>query len=181
MRYDQHAARQQYQNAINNAQGHFFEGYIKAACEIYWQQGRAEISKTPEPFKVKKKHPDGTFTGWFTKEKAQPDFQGTLDGGRSITFEAKYTTTDRMKRAVLTEEQMKRLERHYKRGAVAAVLIGIQDSFFFIPWPIWDDMKAIYGRQYVTAEDVAPYRVRFTGAVMFLDYTKGGREDGKKE
>jgi len=31
-------------------------------------------------------------------------------------------------------------------------------------------MKQHFGRQYVTAADVGIYRVRFTGAVMFLDY-----------
>lgn len=170
MIYDKKKARQQYQNAVNNAQGHFFEGYIKAACETYWAQGRAEISKTPEPFKVTKKNPDGTFTGRFTREKAQPDFQGTLDGGRSIAFEAKYTTTDRMRRAVLTGEQMKRLERHHQRGALAAVVIGIQDSFFFIPWWWWRDMKQQAGRLYVTVADIETFRVRFNGSVLFLDY-----------
>lgn len=90
----QHAAALQYQNAVNNAQGHSFEGYIKAACALYSQQGRAEIEKTPEPFRVTAKNRrDGTFSGRFTA-RAQPDFQGNLDGGRSIVFEAKYTTTN---------------------------------------------------------------------------------------
>jgi hypothetical protein len=49
-------------------------------------------------------------------------------------------------------------------------------------------MKERYGRQYVTAEDIEPFRVRitgadierfrvrFTGAVMFLDYANKARE-----
>ena len=169
--YDPQKARQRWQNGVNNAQGHFFEGYIKAACEIYKINERAEVDKTPEPFRVSKKHPDGTFTGRFTAH-AQPDFQGTLEGGRSICFEAKYTTTDRMKRNVLTDTQMKALEHHRKLGAVAAVCIGIQDTFYFIPWEVWRDMKQHYGRQYVTAADITAYRVRFTGAVLFLDYIR---------
>ena len=48
-------AVRRYKNAINNAQGHSFEGYIKAACALYAQQGRAEIDKTPEPFRVTKR------------------------------------------------------------------------------------------------------------------------------
>ena len=106
----QRAAAQQYQNAVNNAQGHSFEDYIKSACVLYSQQGRAEIEKTPEPFRVTAKNrKDGTFSGRFTAH-AQPDFQGTLDGGRSIVFEAKYTTTDRLKKEAVTEEQAKRLQ-----------------------------------------------------------------------
>lgn len=169
MQYDQRRARQQYQNAVNNAQGHFFEGYIKAACTFYSERERAEVDKTPEPFRVLEKSRDGVFKGRFTAH-AQPDFQGTLAGGRSIVFEAKYTTTDRMKRDVLTEEQQKVLERHANRGAITAVCAGIDDKFFFVPWEIWRDMKQHFGRKYVTAADVEAFRVKFNGTVMFLDY-----------
>ncbi len=166
---EQQKARQQWQNAVNNAQGHFFEGYIKAACTTYQTQARAKVDKTPEPFRVTIKHQNGTFTGRFTA-LAQPDFQGTLRGGRSIVFEAKYTTTDRLKRSILTDEQMNALEHHHGLGAVAGVCAGIKDNFFFIPWEVWRDMKRIFGRQYITAADAEPYRVRFNGTVMFLDY-----------
>ena len=135
---DQKKARQQYQNAVNNAQGQAFEGYIKAGCEYYRLRERAEIDKTPEPFRVTSKHGNGVFTGRFTA-RAQPDFQGTL-------------------------------AEHTALGAVAAVCGCINSKFFFIPWDIWRDMKEHYGRQYVTAQDLEPYRVKFTGAVMFLDY-----------
>ncbi|SHJ74979.1 Holliday junction resolvase RecU [Tepidibacter formicigenes] len=177
--YDQRKVMQRYQNSVNNAQGHHFEAYIKAGCKVYCANGQAEVGKTPEPFRVTKKHKDGTFTGRFTS-LAQPDFQGTLKGGRSICFEAKYTRTDRMKRSVLTSTQMEKLEYHEKLGAVAGVCIGIQDKFFFIPWSIWRDMKAHYGRQYVTAEDVEQYRVRFTGAVLFLDYVHGESKNNQE-
>ena len=42
MQIDQRRARQQYQNKVNNAQGHFFEDYIKAACALYSMRERAE-------------------------------------------------------------------------------------------------------------------------------------------
>ena len=178
--YDFKKAKQQYQNSVNNAQGHLFEDGIKAACIAYRAQQRAEIDKTPEPFKVMEKSYEGIFKGRFTAP-AQPDFQGTLPGGRSIVFEAKYTTKDRMQRAALTEAQMKSLDRHAELGAVASVCVGIKDKCFFIPWAVWRDMKQIFGRQYVTAEDIAQYRVRFTGAVMFLDDDKrGGDVEAKK-
>lgn len=102
--------------------------------------------------------------------RAQPDFQGTLDGGRSIVFEAKYTTTDRLKWDVLTQEQRDTLERHARRGALAAVCGGIGNEFFFVPWTVWRDMKEHFGRKYVTAADLEQWRVRFNGAVLFLDY-----------
>ena len=58
---------------------------------------------------VTSKGAGGTFAGRFTA-LAQPDFQGTMAGGQSVVFEAKYTTTDRMKREVLTKEQMDAVE-----------------------------------------------------------------------
>ena len=169
MQIDKRRAALQYQNKVNNAQGHFFEGAIKAACALYSERERADVDKTPEPFRVMEKSRDGIFKGRFTA-RAQPDFQGTLAGGRSIVFEAKYTTTDRMKRDVLTKEQQDALERHAARGALAAVCAGIGDKFFFVPWQMWRDMKQLYGRKYVTAADLEPWRVRFNGAVLFLDY-----------
>ena len=101
MQIDHQRAAMRYQNKVNNAQGHFFEQAIKAACALYESRGRATADKTPEPFRVLEKSRDGIFKGRFTA-RAQPDFQGTLAGGRSIVFEAKYTTTDRLKWDVLT-------------------------------------------------------------------------------
>ena len=170
MQIDQRRARQQYQNKVNNAQGHFFEDYIKAACALYSMRERAEVDKTPEPFRVLEKLRDGIFKGRFTA-RAQPDFQGTLAGGRSIVFEAKYTSTDRMKRDVLTQEQQDALEKHARWGAVAAVCAGINDKFFFVPWAVWRDMKEHFGRKYVTAADLEPWRVRFNGSVLVTPQT----------
>ena len=174
MKINQKRAKQQYQNKVNNVQGHTFESAIKAACVLYSNRGWAEIEKTPEPFRVLEKSRDGVFKGRFTAH-AQPDFQGTMNGGRSIVFEAKYTTTDRMKQDVLTQEQRDMLEKHCKHGAIAAVCVGIGSDFFFVPWQIWREMKVRFGRIYVTAEDLETWRVRFNGAVLFLDYENGDR------
>lgn len=152
----------------NNAQGHFFESYIKAACAIYKQKGTARVEKIPEPFMVLEKKAKGIFKGRFIAH-AQPDFMGTLSGGRSICFEAKYTETDKLAQDVLTEEQRDALEDHWKSGAKAGVCAGIGNVFAFVPWAVWRSMKEIYGRKYMTAEDLEPYRVRFNGACMFLD------------
>ena len=52
----------------------------------------------------------------------QPDYKGTLRNGFSIVFEAKHTDTDRIKRAVITDEQEKRLDKHLALGAECFVL-----------------------------------------------------------
>ncbi len=171
--HTQQQLKQKYQNQKNNAQGQIFERCIMAACRTYAEQGRAKIEKVPEPFRVTKKYYDGTFTGRFTA-LAQPDFQGTLKGGQSIVFEAKYTTTDRIKRSVLSDTQMQALDYHHQLGAKAGVCVGIGDNNFFIPWEAWRDMKKLYGRQYLKVEDIENYRVRFNGSVMFLDYIQKG-------
>lgn len=161
--------RQQYQNKLNNAQGQHFEREILAGCRMYEQHGIATIDKTPEPFRVtSKNHRTGEFTGRFSTH-AQPDFQGTLYGGRSIMFEAKRTGKDRITRNVLTDTQMEVLEKHNRLGAMCGVCICIQDDFFFIPWNTWRDMKEMYGRQYIKADDVEQFRVKFDGVVHFLD------------
>ena len=78
----------QYHASMSNNRGHDFEEAIRQACLLYANQGRAKVEKTPEPFRVLEKREGGIFVGRFTAH-AQPDFQGTLDGGRSIIFEAK--------------------------------------------------------------------------------------------
>ncbi len=165
---DEERLRQQYKNRRNNAQGQHFEREILAGCKMYEQHSIAVIDKTPEPFCVtSKNHRTGEFTGRFSTH-AQPDFQGTLYGGRSIVFEAKRTSKDRITRNVLTDTQMDVLEKHNRLGALCGVCICIQDDFFFIPWNVWRDMKEMYGRQYLKAEDIEEYKVRFDGAVHFL-------------
>ena len=152
----------------NNSQGHFFEGFIKTACAVYKQKGIAYVEKMPEPFMVLEKKDRGIFKGRFIAH-AQPDFMGTLSGGRSICFEAKYTSTDKLAQTVLTAEQWDSLEQHWKAGAKAGVCAGIGNVYAFIPWPVWRSMQEIYGHKYMTAEDLEPYRVKFNGACMFLD------------
>lgn len=181
---DEERLKRQYKNRINNAQGQHFENEILAGCKMYEHNGIATIDKTPEPFKVTSKNRrTGEFTGRFSKH-AQPDFQGTLYGGRSIVFEAKRTTKDRITRNVLTDTQMDVLEKHNRIGALCGVCICIQDDFFFIPWNVWRDMKEMYGRQYLKPEDIEEYKVKFDGAVHFLDRylrQRGKEETGGKE
>lgn len=46
MQIDHQRAAMRYQNKVNNAQGHFFEQAIKAACALYASRGRATADKT---------------------------------------------------------------------------------------------------------------------------------------
>nr|DAU70918.1 MAG TPA: recombination protein [Caudoviricetes sp.] len=158
-----------YTSMKSNAQGHIFEQSIERACTIYRDRNIAHIIKVPEPFRVMKKLQNGIFQGRFTA-RAEPDFQGTLSSGQSIVFEAKHTMQDKMLQSVLTDVQIHSLLTHESLGAKAGVCISIQDEFFFIPIRIWANMKELYGRKYIRADDIQEYKVKFNGAVMFLDY-----------
>ena len=127
---------------------------IEAACQHYRLKEIAEITKTPEPMKpLSRPNSKGQFTACYTKQ-AQPDYKGTLKGGR-------------MQQSVISPEQEKQLDRHAALGAECFVMVsfGFQ-QFFKVPWEVFRDMKARYGRKYITPEDVQEYRVRYIGGVL---------------
>ena len=87
------AAARKYRAAMSNMRGRFHEQMIEGACRVYREEGRAYITKMPEPFRViTKDRGRGIATVQFTA-RAQPDFVGCLTGGAAIAFEAKYTET----------------------------------------------------------------------------------------
>lgn len=151
----------------NRAAGELWENMIKSACQNYRLDGVAEIEKTPEPMRpLSRPNAKGQFTACFTKQ-AQPDYKGTLKGGRAVVFEAKHTEGDRIERSVVTEEQEKALERHYRLGALCFVLVsfGFQ-RYFRIPWDIFRDMKEHYGRKYIKPEEMEEYAIRYVGGYL---------------
>lgn len=159
----------QYRGKQSRVAGNNFEDMISASLEWYEGKGVACIEKTPEPMKpLGKPNKRGQFLACYTKA-AQPDYKGTLSGGRSVVFEAKHTDADQMKQERVTGEQADRLELHHKLGAAAFVMVsfGLMD-FYRIPWEVWRDMKAIYGRKYIKAADVEPYRVQYMSGVLKL-------------
>jgi len=150
--------------------GEHFENMISGACSFYYDRNLANIEKTPEPMKVLKPMPKqpGKFIACFTKA-AQPDYKGTIQGGRAIVFEAKHTDDDKIERKRLTDEQMDGLEKHHKLGALAFVLVSFSlQSFYRIPWPVWRDMKELYGRQYLKPDEIACYKIPAPGGVIKL-------------
>lgn len=162
-----------YQGLKNYKSGMNFEELVNNACETYEVYERAFIQKTPEPFKVQSQIRPGVFTGFF-KAKSQPDFKGVLAGGLAITFETKYTSSESIKISVLTKEQDNCLEKCYKMGGITAVLVGIRERFFLIPWRLWRVMEEQYDRATITPETVKEYEVKFNGyGINFLDLKSG--------
>ena len=156
--------------ARSRAEGAGFESLINSACEYYRTNGIADIEKTPEPMKpLGGADRSGRFLACYTKQ-AQPDYGGTLKGGRSIYFEAKHTDDERIEQRRLTQEQQDDLEAHHKLGAIAFVLVSVSlTDFYRVPWPVWRDMAEIYGHKYMTHAELSRYEVPATaGFIKFL-------------
>lgn len=104
-------------------------------------------------------------------KKAQPDFQGNLQGGRSVCFEAKHTDSDRIKQSAVTNEQAAVLDVKEALGALCFVLVSFGfREFYRVPWAVWRDMRAHFGHKYMTPEEGAAYRLPVTmGLLLFLD------------
>lgn len=165
------------QGARNREDGALFEQMLSVGCAYYAKLGLAKVEKTPEPVKVLSgMDAQGRFTACFEK-KAQGDYTGTLAGGRSIAFEAKCTTGQRIEQRVVTDPQRDWMQGHYQMGAACFVMVGMITPFieaYRVPWALWRDMKAHYGRKYMTAEDLKPFAVPVgiyagEGCVKFLE------------
>lgn len=144
-----------------------FENQIAGSLAWHFERGLLKADKTPEPMKpIRPMGQHGQFLAHYEK-KAQVDFSGTMYGGRAIRFEAKQTDTDRFERKRLTSEQMNDLRDHQKIGALCFVLLCFGfDRFYRVPWKVWENMKAIYGRLYVTEKDVQQFRIPYTAGVI---------------
>lgn len=161
--------------------GEYFEQMIEASLLWCENRGMAAIEKTPEPMKpLKRPNSKGQFLACYTKA-AQPDFKGTLRGGRSVVFEAKHTEGDKIEYSRLTPKQVERLTMHYGLGAVAFILVslGLKD-FYRVPWEVWRDMKDIYGYKHMKRADLEPYRVQYiAGVIKLLDGIEPNNNNGK--
>lgn len=167
MSWDEKSYRAALTGRRSRAAGEYWENMIEAACRNYRLDGLAEITKTPEPMRpLSRPNAKGQFTACFTKQ-AQPDYKGTLKGGRAVVFEAKHTDADRMQRSVISEEQEKQLDRHLNLGAECFVLVsfGLQ-QYYRIPWEVFRDMKDHFGRKYIKPEDLEEYAIKYVGGYL---------------
>ena len=176
-------------NRKSRANGRNFEEEIERGCSFYSENGAALITKVPENRKVVGR------TGGRTSmmlcvnaQKAQPDFVGTMSGGKSIVFEAKHTDKGRIEYNRVTDYQREMLQKHYQFGAECFVLVGFTseieaggekfvssfdfngetEAVFMIPWNVWENMQKLVGHKFFTLNDgrsggvLAPYRVRYS-------------------
>ena len=161
--------------------GEYFENLISASLNWYKDKGVAFIEKTPEPMRpLRPPNRQGQFIACYTKA-GQPDFKGTLVGGRAVVFEAKHTGGSKIAYNRLTQEQLNSLAEHDRLGAAAFILVSIDlQDFYRIPWSIWRDMQRLYGHKYMNKAELEPFRVQYIAGVLKLlegvelEYNKKG-------
>lgn len=162
----------QLQGKINKEWGQNFEQQVEVICKMYEQNKLAKIEKTPEPMKILKHIENGHFETVFTKS-AQPDFKGTIKGGTTVVFDAKFTEADKIKFQALSDYQRETLLSYSELGAIAFVLVGFLDgSIYKVDIKTWNDMKQIFGRKYIKKEELDKMKLRASkcknGSVDFL-------------
>ncbi len=156
--------RRQFIGLISRARGKQFEENITNALDYYESIGFVKVEKTPEPMKILKSLGNGRFLACFEKQ-AQPDYKGAIAGGRSVIFEAKFTSSDRMEQDRVLEEQEKSLEKYSAMNALCFVVAGFSTGGVYrIPWAVWRDMRSHFGRKYITEADLGEYRVPISQA-----------------
>lgn len=172
--YNHRSAALSKKNKAAKDEGASFEKMIIDACNYYCDKGIADVDKTPEPVRqISKKNERGQFWACYEK-KAQPDFKGTIKGGKSIVFDAKSTITEKIAVSVLSDEQRKHLILHDRLGAKSGVLMCFSfRCFFFIPIKTFLAAKELNGHAHWTVHDAALHgeTVRHTGTI--LDFLGG--------
>lgn len=164
-------ARNSVQGKINRAAGRAFEDRIDLTFEYYKKRGFALVDKTPEPFRVIRREDGGKFLGVYTKQ-AQPDYKGIMNGGRTVIFEAKFTSTDRLQSTAVTEAQWEYLTRATELGAWCYILGGFRSgNAYKIPWHVWRGMKDRFGRKYVTEADLEEFKINISSTGLLMIFT----------
>lgn len=167
------SANRQLQGKINRALGQSFEEQIEIICEFYKINDMAIIEKTPEPMKILKHIEEGRFEAVFSKS-AQPDFKGVIKGGRTVVFDAKFTTSNFISYQVLSDHQREVLIKYDEMGAMAFVLVGFSDgNVYKVDIKTWKNMKNIFGHKHIKQEELENMNFRAkklkNGIVDFLE------------
>lgn len=150
--------------------GQQFEELIERACKHYLKRKIALIEKTPEPMKMLRAGTRGQVIAAYEK-KAQPDFKGTAQGGRSVVFEAKHTSDTRIAFARVAPHQASNLALHDSLGAESFVLVSFQlKRFYNVPIAKWLAMPDELRKKSANEKDLAEFEVVYkNGIVQFLE------------
>lgn len=166
----QNKNRKQGRRAKRN--GQVFERMIERSCIRYRTKDIADIKKTPEPMKVLGvlNARRGLFKAVYEK-KGQPDFTGTIQGGRSVMIEVKHSSAKRIEFERILPQQRKDLESCARLGGLALIVISFNlESFYCIEWIDWLELKEQTGKKSVNDTDLALYEVELNlNTINFLE------------
>ena len=147
-------ARSSAMHARSRAIGAAFESQINATLLWYEQQKIAAVKKTPEPMKVIRPLKGAQFVAHFTF-RAQPDYTGTIRGGRAVRFDAKATGRGVIERRCVTNEQERDLDLHLSLGADCFILCSYSPTHVYrVPWIYFREMKERLGHQHVKEDEM---------------------------
>lgn len=151
--------KHQLQGKLSKAKGKRFEQRLDESFAYFREKGYALVEKTPEPMKPTKNLGNGKFIAFYEK-KAQPDYKGIKKGGRTLLYEAKYTSADRIEQSRVSAGQTEYMDRYERLGARCFVLVGFDSGeVYCIPWAVWADMKKFFGRKYAREDELEKFRV----------------------
>lgn len=116
--------------------GRPLEELIIMANHQYRAQRRAVIHKVPTAW-IPLRDSRGRVVNAKVEEKAAVDFLGTYRG-RSLAFDAKHCSGDRIRWDRLEDHQAQFLEDWTRDGGIGFVLVGFgMQRFFVVPWEVW--------------------------------------------
>ena len=155
----------------SKAKGKAFEDQLNKSFAYYAEKGYARIEKNQEPIRIIRSLGNGKFIACFAK-KSQADYKGTIKGGRTFIFEAKYTESDRIAQSEVDENQSEYMDAHEQLGARCFVICGFSSgNVYRVPWGFWSNMKRILGHKYVKESEIQQYLVKrsWNNALLILD------------
>lgn len=175
----------------NRGQG--FELLIEHSNRIYAAQGICLVHKRPTPVRILSTK-GGRVTG-FLESPSTVDFNGILQGGRAISFEAKEVrNNDRFPLSNIHEHQVEHLRKCHELGGVAFVLIDfpkhnatylLHYSTLESYWNRWKSSKGARGTASIPRDDLEIYGHLVESGRVPVDYIKvvnkvWGIEQGEK-
>ncbi|MDN6288869.1 MAG: Holliday junction resolvase RecU [Tetragenococcus koreensis] len=150
--------------------GERFEHLLDVMCAQYRSRGLACIQKTPEPMKPIRaiNRNKGLYQAVFTK-KAQPDYSGTLNNGKSIVFEAKHTDTSNLPCNRINSAQVRDLNAHSKLGALTYIVISFSmKNFYVVPWKKWQELLKSTGKKSLNQKDLVEFEISTKNGLLNL-------------
>lgn len=153
------------------------ENIIEITCKQYEERGLAVIRKVPTPVKVLI-NKRGRISGFYEK-KSTVDFEGTIQGGKSVAFDSKETKLKSLPLDNIQEHQVDYMKKISKLNGIAFLIVyfhkcdtyyrlGIKDLLGYTENPYKGNLKSIPLSFFETyATEIK------SGSGLYLDFLEG--------